>query len=500
MSVTQSMRVSPEEGLLAVGSRRCVPSMSRGRLSVGDIRGQSRNGPCRHCEKLWVALDANALVSDCRCRGDRRTATHERIKDDAFAERKRSAHDLAREGLWLKRRVSSNVSFPRTGRRTANHIAERLIVCNSPETSRLPLPEIVLHAALAGPPEEAPRFPARARHHRHLVKLLMRVLGPITATEGLNQANDLSSLLEAGFDHGNVDEVRKKRVGGDEDVPTRHEDSQGPLCPSRKEVLQVALFFFSKDCEAWKRPACTAVESRWNPPDATFPATKLCLFFRRVLLQTIGGVRDNRLYRMWFPLSHPSEAVPLEQLVLRRARSVRGFVLANSQRFGILKRTVVGLGPEGLAQHSWCLHRVASQNLTEFGRDVAGEDEERVHVGLPSPCQPLNQPNCRFRLSSFESRDVPFGHMEALRELFQGPPPGLTLRSEGGAKIRCRRLRSEVLGDRSACLHGTQDSVVYRSSQPLSMRGGRVGFSRGRLRAGRLNRLQRTVRCAARRG
>jgi len=205
--------------------------------------------------------------------------------------------------------------FHGPGWSTLNDVTEGLIVTDSPEPAGLPLPKIVLHATLAGFSEEAPRLPARARHHRHVVELQMSIFRTVASTQCLNQANDFPPLLEADLHHGTVHDVGKKRVGRDEDVSTRHKHMQGLHSPTREEILQRALLCFAENCEARKWPTCTAVECGRHSPHPALSATKFCLLFRGVFLQTIGRVRDNRVNRIGLPLGHPGQAITLDQLV-----------------------------------------------------------------------------------------------------------------------------------------------------------------------------------------
>src|SRR3990172_2064173 len=87
---------------------------------------------------------------------------------------------------------------------------------------RLPFPQVVLHPALTWLAEQSPRFPAGTRHHRHVRKLTVGVLGTISAAQGLHDSNDLPAFLEARADERSVNQVGHKRIGSDKHVRSRN--------------------------------------------------------------------------------------------------------------------------------------------------------------------------------------------------------------------------------------------------------------------------------------
>jgi len=462
-------------------------------------RGQSRNCGFGHGEELGVALNADALIAECCGCGDRRTATHKRIEHNALPERQRSPNNLAHERLWLQRRVRGNVTFWGACWRAPYHVTEGLLVSYTPQASGLPLAQIILHPPFAWSSEKTPWFPAGARHDSHILKLFVCILGPVTAAQRLNQTNNLAPLLEASVHHCKVDQVRKKWVGCNEDVPARHKHSQDGLSPAREELAEVAPLFLAKDSEARNRPAYATIKRWWNPPHATFSPAKLRGLFWRILLEAIRWVRDDCVNRIRFSSRQPGEAVVLDQLVRRVARGVRGVAFVNDKGRHSRQRAFESFLSERLAQHAWCLRRVVLKNLSYIGGNMAGEDQERSRIDLPGFRQTLDHLGCWLRLSSFEARQVALGHLQFLRESFQRPTARFTLRLENGSKLRCRRRAVKVLGvslSLLSVLHATEDSGVYQICQPSS---GRLSgaCSRGPSGWSANNSMQRTALRAA---
>jgi hypothetical protein len=54
----------------------------------------------------------------------------------------------------------------------------------------------------------------------------MGILGPVAATQCLNQPDNLAALLETSLHQRHIDQVGKQWAAGDEQVPTGHKNSQ----------------------------------------------------------------------------------------------------------------------------------------------------------------------------------------------------------------------------------------------------------------------------------
>jgi len=63
----------------------------------------------------------------------------------------------------------------------------------------------------------------------------MRVLGTISAAQGLYEANDFSALLKSCVHHGMVDAVRKQGICRNDDVTAGDKDAQSLFGEGRKE-------------------------------------------------------------------------------------------------------------------------------------------------------------------------------------------------------------------------------------------------------------------------
>src|SRR5271166_5557101 len=83
-------------------------------------------------------------------------------------------------------------------RRARDHVLQRLPSGQPPQATRAPTTEIFCHRALDRLSENAPRFPARPRHHRDLRKVLLCAFRFVAAAKGLDETDYLAALLKAG--------------------------------------------------------------------------------------------------------------------------------------------------------------------------------------------------------------------------------------------------------------------------------------------------------------
>src|SRR5487761_487917 len=91
--------------------------------------------------------------------------------------------------------------------RRVDKILERLPSRYPSETTSFPPTQIVLHSPFAWLAEEAPRLPARFRHHGYFWELVMGILGSIAATKRVDQTNDFPTTLESRFDERRIDKM-----------------------------------------------------------------------------------------------------------------------------------------------------------------------------------------------------------------------------------------------------------------------------------------------------
>jgi hypothetical protein len=202
---------------------------------------------------------------------------------------------LAHEGLGLEGRMRRDFPFSRGRRGGPNDVAERLIIRNPAQSAGVPFAQIVLDAALARLAEQPPRLPGGARHDRDPAELRVRVLRPVAAAQGPDQANDLAALFEPVLHQRRIDKMREQWIGGDEDVAAGNEDPHGVFGKSCKERAQRRTIGAVQDRETGQGASFAAAEGRRNPPNAAAPLAQLLFLDVAVLLQPVGRVGDDRV-------------------------------------------------------------------------------------------------------------------------------------------------------------------------------------------------------------
>jgi hypothetical protein len=101
----------------------------------------------------------------------------------------------------------------------------------------------------------------------------MRVLGSIPAAQRLDEPDNLSPLLEAGFEKRQIHQMREQWVCGNKDMAAWQQNPKHPLSKRRKKLPQAFPIFISKDGKARKRVPFAAVERRRYAPDTTISAS-----------------------------------------------------------------------------------------------------------------------------------------------------------------------------------------------------------------------------------
>jgi hypothetical protein len=137
----------------------------------------------------------------------------------------------------------------------------------------------------------------------------MGILGSITAPKRLHQANHLAPLLEAGFDERQIDQVRKQRVRGNEQVRARNQDPHGADGKLREEGPESGAVGFVENREPRQRLPLAPVERWRNAPHPAPPGPKLILFSRAVFLQSVGRVCNYRVNGTRLSRIHPFESI-----------------------------------------------------------------------------------------------------------------------------------------------------------------------------------------------
>jgi len=211
--------------------------------------------------------------------------------------------------------MRSDPSLLSSRRCGSDHVREGSIAGYPAETARLPFSEVVLNAPFAWFAEDAPRLPTGARHHGHIRELLMRVLGPVAATKGLDKPDDFASFFETGVHERHVNEMRKQRTAGDEQVPAWNQNPESPFGKRCKKRLELSAIRRGEDRKARHGAALATVKRRRDSPDAALPAAQLLFFRVRVFLQPIRWIGDNRVNVVRRAKIHPLQTVRLIQRI-----------------------------------------------------------------------------------------------------------------------------------------------------------------------------------------
>jgi hypothetical protein len=188
-------------------------------------------------------------------------------------------------------------------------VAEGLIRRGPLKSSRLPFPQIVLHAALNGSAKDHPRLPHGARHDTDAVELMMRVLRAIAAAHGHCQPDDVTAQFQSALRHRRGDDVRQQRIAGDDNIGPRDDRTNERARQSFEKIVQLAAILAVEDGEPRKRRPPMTVERRRNAPYAAPAFAKFCLLLFAVLDEPVWWIRYNGLDRAWLAISEPFKTV-----------------------------------------------------------------------------------------------------------------------------------------------------------------------------------------------
>src|SRR5208337_1032644 len=106
-----------------------------------------------------------------------------------------------------------------------DEVAERRVLCGSPERSGFPLSQIVAHESFARLAKDKPRLPRRSGDDGEFGVFLVRELWPVPAPQGTHRSRDLAAHLESRCRKGNNYEVGKSSIARNNNVSPWHEHS-----------------------------------------------------------------------------------------------------------------------------------------------------------------------------------------------------------------------------------------------------------------------------------
>ena len=424
-----------EQGLLLMSISFVSWGLRTIALSVGHIRGEAGNSVDGHCKKLRVRLNANTTVSQCASSGNSRASTHEWVQNDPLSQRKGSPDNLPHEGLRLERGMRREVPLSSAGRCTPDDIAKRLFLRNATEATCFPRAQVVLDTPFTWLAKKPPRLPARSGHDRHVVKLLMRVFGPVTTPQRLYQAHDFPTLFKTCLNQCHVYDVREERVGGDKYVPSRYQYSQDTRPPTAKEVPQGFFGFMRKNCKPRQRTSGTPVQGWRYAPHATASTTQFPLFLGCILLESVRWVGYYSVNTVRRTLCHPVKTVSLVNLVERfelwcRYPSPRScYIHCRFACFRFKRLTLGSIITERLSEKRWSLYRIPIQNVIDIYWQVISQHIEGIGIHSQGLRYPLNHAPRGSSFACFQLRHVSFS--ETARPSLMRPAAD----GQGGGKL-----------------------------------------------------------------
>jgi len=149
----------------------------------------------------------------------------------------------------------------------------------------------------------------------------VRILRSVASSESLDEADDFTPLLESTLHERQVNEVRKKGIRCNHQVPPGDQNAQSTPGKLGEKLGQLGEFLPRKNGESWQRAAGAAVERGWDTPHAA-PALPQFLFFGGgVFLQTVGRIGNNGMDSVGWTVIHPFETVNQMKAVLSGAYS-----------------------------------------------------------------------------------------------------------------------------------------------------------------------------------
>jgi hypothetical protein len=144
----------------------------------------------------------------------------------------------------------------------------------------------------------------------------MRILRPVSAAQGLNEADDLPALLEARIQHWEINNMGEEGIRRDYNVTAGNKNAKRPTREFVKKRPKGRAIGIIQNRESWERASLAAVKRRRNAPHTAASRSQLCLFRVGVFLQPIRGVRHNRMDRVLWTRIHPLDCIAKTKLKL----------------------------------------------------------------------------------------------------------------------------------------------------------------------------------------
>ena len=141
------------------------------------------------------------------------------------------------------------------------------------------------------------------------MKFFMRVFGTISATQGLYETNDFSTLLKSSVHDGKVHTMRKQWICCDYYVAARNKNAHGLFGKVREECMESGNIVPIQDRKPWKGASLAAIERRWNAPDSAPAVPQFRFLDIGVFLKPVGGIGYNCMNGILVSFLKPRESI-----------------------------------------------------------------------------------------------------------------------------------------------------------------------------------------------
>jgi hypothetical protein len=144
----------------------------------------------------------------------------------------------------------------------------------------------------------------------------------------LDEPYDFAALLKTSLHQRHVNEMRKQRAAGNEQVATRRQNPQRLAGKGCEECTHLPKVRFGQNRETGHWIALATVKRRRYPPDATPSVSQSALFRRRVFPQPVWRVGNDGVNGTFWLRIHPNQAIG-------RVQSIPAIALrSNRHHFG----------------------------------------------------------------------------------------------------------------------------------------------------------------------
>ena len=141
------------------------------------------------------------------------------------------------------------------------------------------------------------------------MKFFMRIFGAISATQGLNETNDFSTLLKSRVHDGKVHTMRKQWICRNHYVTARNKNAHSLFGKVREKFMERGNIGLIQNRKPWKRASLAAIKRRRNAPDSAPSVPQFRFFDVGVFLKSVGGISHNCMNGILFSFLKPRESI-----------------------------------------------------------------------------------------------------------------------------------------------------------------------------------------------